>query len=86
MSPIIPTGIFFSFICKYEPGVAMEVIFFLIGVSFLVAVVFLLAFFWSVKDKQYEDDYTPSVRMLFEEKVSHAHSQNKKSKSDSSNE
>lgn len=38
----------------------------LIGASILVAVGFLLAFLWSVKNGQYDDDYTPSIRMLFD--------------------
>jgi cbb3-type cytochrome oxidase maturation protein len=45
----------------------MKVIFLLIGFSLLLAVGFLLAFIWSVKTGQYEDDYTPSVRILFED-------------------
>lgn len=44
----------------------MSVLIILIGASILVAVGFLIAFIWSVKTGQYEDDYTPSVRMLFE--------------------
>jgi cbb3-type cytochrome oxidase maturation protein len=44
----------------------MSALFVLIGVSLVVAGGFLLAFIWSVKNGQYEDDYTPSVRMLFE--------------------
>lgn len=44
----------------------MKVIFVLIGISLLVAIGFLFAFFWAVKTRQYEDDYTPSVRMLFD--------------------
>jgi len=39
----------------------------LIGVSILVAAGFLIAFLWSAKSGQYDDDYTPSVRMLFED-------------------
>jgi cbb3-type cytochrome oxidase maturation protein len=39
----------------------------LIGVSILVAGSFLIAFLWSAKSGQYDDDYTPSVRMLFED-------------------
>ncbi len=46
----------------------MEVIFILIAVSFLMAVGFLIAFLWAVKDKQFDDDYSPSVRMLMESK------------------
>lgn len=44
----------------------MSVMFVLIGFSLLVAVGFLIAFLWSVKKGQYDDDYTPSVRILFE--------------------
>ncbi|MEI6488242.1 MAG: cbb3-type cytochrome oxidase assembly protein CcoS [Bacteroidota bacterium] len=44
----------------------MSVLFVLIGASIIVALGFLLAFIWSVKTGQYEDDYTPSVRMLFD--------------------
>ena len=45
----------------------MSVVIVLIGFSLVVALVFLAAFIWSVKDGQYEDDYTPSVRILFED-------------------
>ncbi|MCF8368787.1 MAG: cbb3-type cytochrome oxidase assembly protein CcoS [Bacteroidales bacterium] len=44
----------------------MTVIYFLIAVGILVAGGFLAAFIWSVKSGQYDDDYTPSVRILFE--------------------
>lgn len=44
----------------------MSAIFIMIGASLLLAIGFLLAFIWSVKSKQYEDDYTPSVRILFD--------------------
>ena len=47
----------------------MSVIFILIAASLLIAIGFLIAFIWSVKTDQYEDDYTPSVRMLFENDV-----------------
>ena len=42
----------------------------LIIFSILVAGGFLVAFLWSVKSGQYDDDYTPSVRMLFDDKPS----------------
>jgi cbb3-type cytochrome oxidase maturation protein len=45
----------------------MSVIIVLIGFSLLVAIIFLVAFLWSVKSGQYEDDYTPSVRILFDD-------------------
>jgi cbb3-type cytochrome oxidase maturation protein len=46
----------------------MSAIFILVGASLTVAIGFLFAFIWSVKNGQYDDDYTPSVRMLFEDK------------------
>jgi cbb3-type cytochrome oxidase maturation protein len=46
----------------------MSVLIILIAVSILVAGGFLVAFIWSVKKGQYDDDYTPSVRMLFDDK------------------
>ena len=47
----------------------MSAIFLLIGASILVAGGFLVAFLWSVKNGQYDDDYTPSVRMLFDNEI-----------------
>jgi cbb3-type cytochrome oxidase maturation protein len=44
----------------------MEVIFLLIAVSLVLAVSFLYLFFKAMKGGQFEDDYTPSVRILFE--------------------
>ncbi|WP_053406561.1 cbb3-type cytochrome oxidase assembly protein CcoS [Persicobacter sp. CCB-QB2] len=48
----------------------MSVIFILISISILVAIIFLAAFFWSVKSGQYEDTVSPGVRILFEERKS----------------
>ncbi len=47
----------------------MRIIFFLIFIGLIVAIGFLIAFFWAVKDGQFDDEYTPSVRMLFDDKV-----------------
>jgi cbb3-type cytochrome oxidase maturation protein len=47
----------------------MEALFVLIIASVIVAVGFLIAFIWNVKDGQYDDDYTPSVRMLFDDEI-----------------
>ena len=44
----------------------LSVFIILIFFSILVAGGFLAAFIWSVRSGQYDDDYTPSVRMLFE--------------------
>lgn len=40
--------------------------FFLIVLSLLVAVGFLIAFVWATRTGQFDDDYTPSIRMLFD--------------------
>ena len=47
----------------------MSVIYLLITVSIFVAVLFLIAFIKAVKSGQYDDDYTPSVRMLFDDEI-----------------
>ena len=45
----------------------MSVLFIMIGTSLILALGFLAAFFWAIKKRQFEDTYTPSVRMLFDE-------------------
>ncbi|MEQ9404067.1 MAG: cbb3-type cytochrome oxidase assembly protein CcoS [Cyclobacteriaceae bacterium] len=45
----------------------MSVIFILIACSLLLAGGFLGAFLWASKSGQFDDDYTPSIRMLFED-------------------
>ena len=47
----------------------MSVIYLLITISIVVAIVFLVAFIKAVKSGQYDDDYTPSVRMLFDDEL-----------------
>ncbi len=47
----------------------MGVIVVLVVASLIIALGFLGAFIWSVKKGQFEDDYTPSVRMLFDNEV-----------------
>ena len=44
----------------------MTIIILLILISLIVATGFLTAFLWALKSGQYDDTYTPSVRMLFE--------------------
>jgi cbb3-type cytochrome oxidase maturation protein len=41
----------------------------LISISIVVALFFLYAFIKAVRGGQYEDDYTPSVRMLFDDEL-----------------
>lgn len=47
----------------------MGVIYILICISVFVAAVFLYLFITSVKSGQFDDQYTPSVRMLFDEEL-----------------
>lgn len=47
----------------------MEIIFLLILISLIVAAGFLGAYFWAAKNGQFDDDYTPSVRMLFDDEL-----------------
>lgn len=49
----------------------MSVIIVLLLCSFVVAVGFLIAFLWSVKSGQYDDKYTPAVRILFDKEKEH---------------
>ncbi|MBL4939851.1 MAG: cbb3-type cytochrome oxidase assembly protein CcoS [Lutibacter sp.] len=56
----------------------MEVVYITIGVSVFVAILFFIAFIKSVKSGQYDDTYTPSVRMLFDDELV---TSNKKEKS-----
>ena len=44
----------------------MKIMFFLICLSLIVAIGFLIAFLWATKTGQFDDDYTPSVRILFD--------------------
>lgn len=55
----------------------MEIIYVLITVSLVVALIFLSAFLWSVRSGQFDDDYTPSVRMLFDDEIKKEESSNK---------
>lgn len=47
----------------------MSVIYMLISISIVVAVFFLYAFIKAVRGGQFDDDYTPSVRMLFDDEL-----------------
>ena len=47
----------------------MGVIYILITISIIVAIFFLYAFIKAVRSGQYDDDYTPSVRMLFDDEL-----------------
>ena len=47
----------------------MSVIVILIIIGIVVAGGFLAGFIWAVKSGQYEDTYSPSVRMLFDDSI-----------------
>lgn len=47
----------------------MSVIYILLTISIIVAIVFFVAFIIAVKNGQFDDSYTPSVRMLFEDEL-----------------
>lgn len=56
----------------------MEVIYMLIGFSLLVALIFLGLFFWAVRTGQFDDQHTPSMRVLFDQKSSDKKTNNQK--------
>ncbi len=45
----------------------MNILYLLIGVSLFAALIFFTLFIWAVKSGQYDDSYTPSVRVLFDD-------------------
>jgi cbb3-type cytochrome oxidase maturation protein len=47
----------------------MNILYFLIGCSVFLALIFLFAFFWAMKNGQNDDTYTPSVRILFDDEL-----------------
>ncbi|WP_234859345.1 cbb3-type cytochrome oxidase assembly protein CcoS [Aquimarina aquimarini] len=47
----------------------MGVIYILLTISIVVAVVFFVSFIISVRNGQYDDVYTPSIRMLFDDEL-----------------
>ena len=47
----------------------MSVIIVMLVGSLIIAGGFLVAFLWSVKDGQYEDEYSPAHRMLFDDTI-----------------
>jgi cbb3-type cytochrome oxidase maturation protein len=45
----------------------VNIFYLLIGVSLLAAIIFLILFIRAVKTGQFDDTYTPSVRILFDD-------------------
>ena len=47
----------------------MSVIYILLSISIIVAILFFVAFIVALRRGQYDDSYTPSIRMLFEDEI-----------------
>lgn len=45
----------------------MNIFYLLIGVSLFAALIFLAAFIWAVRSGQFDDNETPSMRILFDD-------------------
>lgn len=56
----------------------MSALYVMIIASLSIALSFLGAFIWSVKKGHYDDDYTPSVRILLDDVVSQKSKENNK--------
>jgi cbb3-type cytochrome oxidase maturation protein len=54
----------FYFAAKFKK---VNIILYLIIISLCVAAFFLAAFFWAVRDGQYDDEYTPGMRILLDD-------------------
>ncbi len=54
----------------------MGVLFLLIGISLVVAVGFLGAFLWAVRAGQFDDDVTPSMRILLDDESNQTNDNN----------
>ena len=47
----------------------MNIFYLLIGVSLFAALIFLGAFIWAVRNGQFDDNETPSMRILFDDDI-----------------
>ena len=45
----------------------MSVIYFLVPITFVIVLIGLLGYLWSVKSGQFDDLDTPALRMMFED-------------------
>jgi len=48
----------------------MIIILLLIVISLIIALGFLISFIWAVRSGQFDDSYTPSIRILLDEEAS----------------
>lgn len=58
----------------------------MVGGSMLIALIFLVAFFWAAKSGQFEEDFAPAVRILFDDSEPEQEEKIEKSKSDGNRE
>lgn len=54
----------------------------MVGGSLLIALIFLGAFFWAAKSGQFEEDFAPAVRILFDDSEPKQENKKEKTKSD----
>ena len=54
----------------------MAIIIILIAISLSIAILFLAIFYWNMRSGQFDDTYTPSVRILFDNKPSKEKTEN----------
>jgi hypothetical protein len=47
----------------------MKIMFLLILFSLTIAAGFLLVYLWAARNGQFDDEYTPSIRMLLEDEL-----------------
>jgi cbb3-type cytochrome oxidase maturation protein len=47
----------------------MKIMFLLILISLLLAAGFLLVYLWAARNGQFDDEYTPSIRMLLDDEI-----------------
>ena len=47
----------------------MNIFYLLVGVSLFAALIFLGAFIWAVRNGQFDDSKTPSIRILFDDDI-----------------
>lgn len=63
----------------------MLIIILLISISLPMALVFLGFFYWNMKSGQYDDTYTPAVRILFDDNKVSKKTEPKKEEDDDDN-
>ena len=56
----------------------MGIIYLMLIVSLVIALFFLVSFFWATKNGQFEDDQTPAMRILFDDEINESTNQTDK--------